>query len=123
MVNVKPFGSSTAGEMYSLQCSVETVEGVRSRDISISWTTPDGTTVMSKNMTTTGRVARGSLIFSRLTTSHSGQYICTGRISAETVGVNISKSFSFTVNVSSKFRSPDFALWACWHYYRMLSES
>jgi hypothetical protein len=42
---------------------VETVEGVRSRDISISWTTPDGTTVMSKNMTTTGRVARRSLIF------------------------------------------------------------
>ena len=112
-MNVRPLGSSTAGETYSLQCYVETVEGVRSRDISISWTTPNGTTVMSKNMTTTGRVTRGSLIFSPLTTSHSGQYICTGRISAETVGVNISESFIFTVNVSSKFRSA----------YGMLSES
>ena len=103
LINVKPKGNPTAGETYSLECSVETEKGVRSMDISITWTTPSGATIKTENLTTNGTVTRGTLAFSPLNTSHSGEYICTGRISAESVGVNVSNNFSIVVNVSSKF--------------------
>ena len=103
IVSVTQFGVSTAGENYTLECSVETVEGVRSRDISIAWRTPNGTTRKTQNLTTIGNMTRGRLIFSPLTTSHSGQYVCTGRILAESVGVDASNNSNLTVNVSSKF--------------------
>ena len=101
-INVKPKGNPTAGETYSLECSVETEKGVRSTDISITWTTPSGATIKTENLTTERRVTRGTLAFSPLNTSHSGEYICTGRISAESVGVNVSSNFSIVVNVLSK---------------------
>ena len=99
---MEPEGNPTAGETYSLECSVATEKGVRSTDISITWTTPSGAIIKAKNLTTEGRVTRGTLAFSPLNTSHSGEYICTGRISAESVGVNVSSNFSIVVNVSSK---------------------
>ena len=101
-INVKPKGNPTAGETYSLECSVETEKGVRSTDISITWTTPSGASIKTENLTTNGTVTKGTLAFSPLNTSHSGEYICTGRISAESVGVNVSNNFSIVVNVLSK---------------------
>ena len=102
LVNVKPKGNPTAGETYSFECSVETEKGVRSTDISITWTTPSGVTIKTENLTTNGTVTRGTLAFSPLNTSHSGEYICTGRVSAESVGVNVSSNFSIVVYVASK---------------------
>ena len=96
-------GSSVAGERYSLECSVETVDGVRSGDISITWSTPQGDSVVTESLTSTGRVTRGSLIFSPLTTSDGGQYTCTGRISAATVGVDVHSNSVTQVNVASKY--------------------
>ena len=98
-------GNSTAGETYYLECSVETVEGVRPRDISISWTTPDRHTVVAENLTSHGNVTRGKLNFAPLTTSDNGEYTCTGRIRARSVGVNINSTYRMMVNVSSKFIS------------------
>ena len=101
-INVTPKGNPMAGETYSLECSVETKKGVRSTNISITWTTPNGAIVKTGNLMTNGTVTKGTLAFSPLNTSHSGEYICTGRISAESVGVNVSNNFSIVVNVSSK---------------------
>ena len=99
---MEPEGNPTAGETYSLECSVVTKKGVRSTDISITWTTPSGAIIKTENLTTNGTMTRGTLYFSPLNTSHSAEYICTGRISAESIGVNVSNNFSTVVNVSSK---------------------
>ena len=96
-------GSLIAGANNSLQCEVETVVGVRSGDISISWTTPDGTVIEIDSLTTEGTVTRGTLQLSPLTTSDAGSYICTGRILADSVQVDVSSNSSFELNVTSKF--------------------
>ena len=128
MVNVTSEGSSTAGEVFSLECVVMTVEGVRLDDISTVWTGPDGSipsedhieienvTITGSglpptgsgedtdmpNLTTADSVAVGRLVFSPLHTSDSGQYGCTGRISVDSVGVDVSSSDSVEINVASK---------------------
>ena len=100
-------GNSTAGETFSLECVVETVEGVRSEDISIGWLGPDGSEPSGDNieigdLTTEGTVARGRLVFSPLHTSDRGEYTCTGRIAADSVGVDVSNTSSVEINVMSK---------------------
>ena len=90
-------------------CEVETVEGVRSEDIFISWTGPDGTMIsgddhiMIIGPNTDGNVTTGVLMFSLLYTSDRGQYTCTGRISATNVGVDVSNDSSVDINVTSKY--------------------
>ena len=100
-------GNSTAGEVLSLMCKVVTVEGVRSEDISIMWSGPNGTIqngghVMIEDHTTTGNVTIGRLVFSPLHTSDRGQYTCTSRISVTSVGVDVSNNSSVDIIVSSK---------------------
>ena len=102
MVTVDAPGKSTAGENYSLVCSVETVDGVRPRDISITWITPDKGSVMGTGLTTNGRVTTGAHQFSPLMTSDGGRYTCTGRISDESVNVDVENDTSMQVNVTSK---------------------
>ena len=108
-VRVESDGDSTAGEDFSLQCTVETVEGVRPENISIQWTGPDGGQISSGgnivigNLTTDGTVTTGSLQFSPLRTSDRGQYTCTGRVVASTVEVDVNNSDSIVVNVTSTF--------------------
>ena len=100
VVTVEAAGKSTAGENYSLVCSVETVDGVR--DISITWITPDKGSVMATGLATNGRVTTGTHQFSPLMTSDGGRYTCTGRISDESVNVNVENDTSMQVNVTSK---------------------
>ena len=98
-------GNSTAGEVFSLICKVVTVEGVRSEDISIMWSRPNGTiqnNLMIEDHTTTGSVTIGRLVFSPLHTSDRGQYTCTSRISVTSVGVDVSNTSSVDITVSSK---------------------
>ena len=97
-------GISTAGESFSVECRVETVEGVRSEDISITWTGPITSEDHPEigNLTTAGNVTTGRLIFSPLSTSDGGQYTCTGRISVPDVEVDVSGNDSVDVNVTSK---------------------
>ena len=98
-------GNSTAGEVFSLICKVVTVEGVRSEDISIMWSGPNGTiqnNLMIEDHTTTGSVTIGRLVFSPLHTSDRGQYTCTSRISVTSVGVDVSNTSSVDITVSSK---------------------
>ena len=103
VVETVSVGSSVAGERYSLECSVETLDGVRSGDISITWSTPQGDSVVTESLTTTGNLTRGSHIFSLLTTSDGGQYTCTGRISAATVSVDVHSNSLIQVKVESEW--------------------
>ena len=105
VVTVKATCKSTAGKNYSLVCSVETVDGVRPRDISITWITPDKQSVMGTGLTTNGTVTTGTHKFSPLMTSDGGRYTCTGRITDENVGVDVSSYSSVQVNVTSKLGS------------------
>ena len=98
-------GLSSAGETLSLVCTVETVGGVRPEDIFITWIGPNGTVrngvnVEMRNLSTTGNVTTGRLVFSPLHTSDRGQYICTGTVS--NVGTNISGNDSEKITVTSK---------------------
>ena len=128
MVDVTSNGSSNVGEVFSLECVVMTEEGVRPEVISIMWTGPDGSipsgdhieieniTITHSGLPPTGRgedtdmptlttadsVAVGRLVFSPLHTSDRGEYSCTGRISVDSVGVDVSSSDSMEVNVASK---------------------
>ena len=107
VVRVVSDGTSTAGETFSLECVVETVEGVRSKDISIVWMGPDGSepsgdSIDIGGLTTEGTVTRGRLVFSPFHTSDRGQYTCTGRITADSVGVDVSDTSSITINVTSE---------------------
>ena len=106
-VGVVSIGSSIAGELQSLECSVETEAGVRSGDISISWTTPNGSVVASSEdltsyLTSEGTVTRGRLDLSPLATSEAGRYTCTGTIAAESVGVSVSSQSSLNLFVNSE---------------------
>ena len=108
-VRVESDGDSTAGEDFSLQCTVETEEGVRPENISIQWTGPDGGQISSgdniviEELTTDGTITTGSLQFSPLSTSDRGQYTCTGRVVASSVEVDVSNSDSIVVIVTSTF--------------------
>ena len=102
-VMVESDGSLIAGANHSLQCEVETVVGVRPGDITISWTTPDGTLIETDSLTTEGNVIRGTLELSPLTTSDAGSYTCTGRILADSVQVYVSSNSIIELYVTSKF--------------------
>ena len=100
-------GNSTAGEVFSLICTVVTVEGVRYEDITIMWSGPNGTIhngghLMIEDHSTTGTVTIGRLVFSPLHTSDRGQYTCTSRISVTSVDVDVSNTSSVDITVSSK---------------------
>ena len=128
MVNVTSEGNSTAGEVFSLECVVMTEEGVRLDDISIMWTGPDGSMPSGEHieiegisitdsglpptgsgedtdmtdLTTADSVAVGRLVFSPLHTSDRGEYSCTGKISVNSVGVDVNGSDSTEITVTSK---------------------
>ena len=95
---------------------METVEGVRSEDISIQWMGPDGSEPSGDNreigeLTTEGIMTTGRLVFSPLHTSDRGQYTCTGRIRADSVDVDVSNSSSMTIDVTSKTLVVDFCVY------------
>ena len=104
VVSVMSDGTSTAGETFSLGCMVETVEGVRSGDISIVWMGPNGSDPIGDRTRIGGSVTRRTLaiVFSPLHTSDRGQYTCTGRIADDSVGVDVSSTSSVEINVISE---------------------
>ena len=110
-MTVIPDGMSSAGETLSLVCTVETVEGVRPEDIFITWIGPNGVNMEIRNLSTTGNVTTGRLVFSPLHTSDRGEYTCTGRIF--NVGTDVSGNDSEKITVISKQSSGSVALIVC----------
>ena len=81
MASVNTSGVSSAGETFSLTCSVTRGENA-SGDISLRWIGPDEIQVVSTNSiqvgpaVTSDAVTTLSLQFTTLLTSHGGQYVC-----------------------------------------------
>ena len=100
MVVIGTEGVPTAGGDYSLVCTLDTEEGVRSEYISIIWTTPSGEMKMAEDVSNSRTI--GKLNFSPLNTSDRGDYICTGRILVDSVMVNVSSNKSQDIIVTSE---------------------
>ena len=71
-VSITPYGTNTAGEAYSLVCSV-TVTGSTDTP-TITWLDPMNSTVPSEMVSTTGSMS--TLTFNPLSASHAGTYTC-----------------------------------------------
>ena len=77
-VTITPSGSNTAGETYSLVCSV-TVTGHGSTDTpTITWLDPMDSQVPSEMVSTIGSMS--TLTFNPLSVSHAGYYACIARL-------------------------------------------
>ena len=106
LVWLMPHGTPTAGEVFSLECVLLNVEGVRLDDISFMWTGPNGSIpsgdhIRREKLSTPGGVAVGRLVFSPLHTSDRGEYSCTGRISVDKVGVDVSDTQRMEISITS----------------------
>ena len=88
-VSISTSGSTTAGEAYSLVCSITVTESTNLTII--TWIDPMNNTVLSDRITTTA--ASITLTFNPLTASHAGVYTCRaasgGEIQADTESVTI----------------------------------
>ena len=71
-VSITTSGTNTAGEAYSLQCSV-TVTGSTDQS-TITWLDPTNNPVPSEMVITTGSMS--TLTFNPLAASHAGTYTC-----------------------------------------------
>ena len=71
-VSITPSGTNTAGETYSLVCSV-TVTGSTDTP-TITWLDPMNSQVPSEMISTTGSMT--TLTFNPLSASHAGTYTC-----------------------------------------------
>ena len=95
-VSVTASGMNTAGETYSLVCTV-TVAGSTDRP-TITWVDPMNSTVPSDLINTTGNT--NTLTFNPLSVSHAGNYTCramVGELAGEevsTVIVNVPGSYA-----------------------------
>ena len=106
LVWLMPPSTPTAGEVFSLECMLLTVEGVRLDDISFMWTGPNGSIpsgdhIRREKHSTTNTKTTGRLVFSPLHTSDRGEYSCTGRISVDNVGVNVSDTQRMEISITS----------------------
>ena len=78
-VSITPSGTNTAGETYSLVCSV-TVAGSTDTP-TITWLDPMDSQVPSDMVSTTGSMS--TLTFTPLSASHAGTYTCRAVVGGE----------------------------------------
>ena len=93
------------GSPLTVECRVDTVAGVSSSSVMISWTAPGGGSVMSDSRVTinpttfSGNVFTSSLQFTYLTEGDNGNYICNWTIlqssGSETVELQLTSKFYF----------------------------
>ena len=107
-VTGEPAGTApSAGESYTLTCTVEVVEGlVVTPDV--KWLDPDnnvvatGGSITVGSPETSGNTTTLTLTFNPLQTSHGGEYTCRAKITIEDISVDVTSSDSFNVIVQSK---------------------
>ena len=78
-VSITPSGTNTAGDTYSLVCSV-TVTGSNDTP-TITWLDPTNSQVPSVMVSTTGSMS--TLTFNQLSASHAGTYTCIAAVGSE----------------------------------------
>ena len=82
-VSISPYETPTAGESFSLTCTVSLTEG-DSLIGAVQWMDPDGVPVSSTHLAMTN-VYISTLEFNPVMTSHGGDYICQATSSAGTM--------------------------------------
>ena len=106
LVTTSSSGSSLAGSMYSLVCTVKVVDGLVVVP-NVVWMKDTRPLVNGVNATLTRTMSGGStalnLIFSPLRTSHGGQYTCVATISVPQIMLTTQTTSSpVTLSVQSK---------------------
>ena len=86
-MSINPFGANTAGDIYSLECSVTVTDSLANQSaIDITWLNPMNNPVQSEMVTTIS-----TLTFNPLSTDSAGTYTCSARtgstIQNETISV------------------------------------
>ena len=88
-------GNATAGELFTLICSITRVMNITG-DVILQWIGPDGTQVVSRSPLrvgvplTSGATTSISLQFTTLLTSHGGEYTCRGNLVSQGIMYTIS---------------------------------
>ena len=106
-VVIRPDGSTTAGDVYTLTCNATVVENLFVEP-DIQWLYTNDTTVGGTNITIgttrmTGNVFTRNLTFCPLHTSHGRQYTCRTSINVSAISLSgISSESSINVTVRSK---------------------
>ena len=103
-----PDGTPSAGESYTLTCTVEVVERlVVTPDV--EWLDPDNNVVATGgditvgSPETSGTTTTLTLTFNPLLTSHGGEYTCRANITIEKISIiDLSNTDSIDVIVQSK---------------------
>ena len=104
MVTTSSYGSSIAGSVYSLVCTVKVVDGLVVVP-DVVWM-KDGRVVVNGTNTNLTRTVSGgnttlNLTFYPLLTSHGGQYTCVATISLPQLSLNVTNSSAVNVLVQS----------------------
>ena len=101
------------GDLLTVECRVDTVPGVSSSSVTISWTAPGGGSIMSDSRvtisptTSSGNVFTSSLQFTYLMEGDEGNYTCNWMI--------LQSSGSETVELQSLTSKFLFLTWTIFH--------
>eukprot|EP00731_Ephydatia_muelleri_P018724 Em0011g764a len=102
VVTTSSYGSTIAGSVYSLVCTVKVVDGLVVVP-DVVWMKDGRVLVNGTNTTLTRTVLGGNsnlnLTFNPLLTSHGGQYTCVATISVPQLSLNVTNSSAVTVSV------------------------
>ncbi|KAL5486720.1 hypothetical protein EMCRGX_G019237 [Ephydatia muelleri] len=102
LVTTSSYGSTIAGSVYSLVCTVKVIDGLVVVP-DVMWM-KDGRVIVNGTNTTLTRTVSGgnstlNLTFNPLLTSHGGQYICVAAISVPQLSLSVTNSSTVTVSV------------------------
>eukprot|EP00731_Ephydatia_muelleri_P018729 Em0011g769a len=104
LVTTSSYGSTIAGSVYSLVCTVKVIDGLVVVP-DVMWM-KDGRVIVNGTNTTLTRTVSGgnstlNLTFNPLLTSHGGQYICVAAISVPQLSLSVTNSSTVTVSVQT----------------------
>ena len=103
-------GSSIAGSVYSLVCTVKVVDGLVVVP-DVVWMKDGRVLVNGTNRIISGGNSTLTMTFNPLLTSHGGQYICFANISIQQLSLQTVTNTSVNISVQSKFVLHCYLLW------------
>ena len=101
VVDIESTGTSTAGHMYTLNCTITLLQPLRATP-TIMWTDSSGAIIESDDNITVSTPSSGVVIltFDPLVASHGGEYRCVAEVDIED-GLSLTNSSAFNVIVLS----------------------
>lgn len=102
-VTVVSEGESTAGENYTLTCTVSVIENLAPHaSVALTWTDRRGDYIQPSYVETSGANTTSTLDFSPLLLSHSGRYICNASITIPDIATVKRNAQSYNITTQSK---------------------